>query len=77
MTFTSGDDLYEEHVYKNTSTWIEKAKARQEPNLISQKNMGLDLPSCRRRDMIDVVVWDHKNKALLNLLVQQDGLVAS
>ncbi len=28
-TFTRGGGLYEEHVYGNTSTWIEKAKAEQ------------------------------------------------
>lgn len=37
MTFTSGGGLHEEHVYENTSTWIEKDKEEQEPTPISPK----------------------------------------
>jgi hypothetical protein len=40
MTFTSGGGLHEEHVYENTSTWIDKAKVEQEPTHISSNKYG-------------------------------------
>ena len=40
VTFTSGFGLYEEHVYENTSTWIEKAKIEQETTPISLDKYG-------------------------------------
>ena len=51
---------------------------KQNKNLILYPltSMDLDLPSCRKRDTMDVVAWDLKSKALFNLSLCQDDLIA-
>ena len=63
MNFTSEGNLHQGNAYKNTSTWIKKAKEGKQTTPISTQKYVPRVTITQKRDMMDVVALDLKNKA--------------